>query len=147
MRMTSLSARAHPPTWHRLLIALFGVGAILVCLLALHGAVGNGNGGSGSVAPSPVAPQFIQQAAAPAVDRDVSLSGGEECSLACAPAHEMIAMACMLVLLITGVLLAAHLLLTHWKIYPHILGSLAVRVATLAPPAPPSLHLLSISRT
>jgi hypothetical protein len=67
--------------------------------------------------------------------------------VACAPTYEVVAMACVLALLVTVVLLTAHMIVTSRTFLRQILVALAAKAAALAPPAPPSLYVLSISRT
>ncbi len=144
--MTSVTTPAHPRVWRRLVIGLLGVVALLICLLAMNHGAGDNTSGSGKVASAQTA-QFAEQVTAPALDRGVSPLSGEKCGGACAPAHEVVAVACMLVLLVTVVLLTAGLILTRRTLLRQVLVALAARAAALAPPAPPSLHFLSISRT
>jgi hypothetical protein len=66
----------------------------------------------------------------------------------CGPiGHDMLTMICVLALLITVVLLTLHLILLRWEELRRFVSGLAVKAAALAPLQPPSLHILSISRT
>ena len=143
--MTSLTPRAHPRVWRRLVTGLLGVAAILVCLLAMnHGSVSEVSG-SGTTAAAAQGAQSAEQVV-PALDRDVTPPAGERCGVACAP-HQAVTAACILLLLVTMLVLAASLNLTRRTLLRQVLGALAARATALAPPAPPSLYLLSISRT
>ena len=74
-------------------------------------------------------------------------SPAEDCGGFCGPSHDMLGMICVLALLVTVVLLSLHLILIRWEELRRIVTTLAANAAALAPPAPPSLHVLSISRT
>ena len=144
--MASMTTPTHPRVWRRLAIGVLGVAALLICLLAMNHGASDNIGGSGKVA----AAQSVQSAEkvmTPALDRGVALLSGEQCGGACGPANELVAVACMLVLLVTVVLLATDLIMTRRTFLRQVLVTLAAKAATLAPPAPPSLHVLSISRT
>ncbi|GHF12721.1 hypothetical protein GCM10011600_11880 [Pseudolysinimonas yzui] len=145
--MTSLTADVHPRAWRRLAIGLLGVAAILVCLLAMQEGTIKDASGSGSVAAATQALPSAEQVIAPAMDRSMTVPDGERCGVVCAPTHEVVAGACVLALLVAVALLATDLLVTRWRFLRQVLVSLAARAAALAPPTPPSLHLLSISRT
>ena len=141
--MTSVTTSAPSRVWRRLAIGLLGVAALLICLLA---SAGNTTSGSGNVAAAQTT-QSAEQVMTPAVSLAMPSLSDERCGEACAPVHEVIAVACMLVLLVTVVLLAADLILTRRTLLRQVLVALAAKAAALAPPAPPSLHVLSISRT
>ena len=143
--MASMNTPTHPRVWRRLAIGVLGVAALLICLLAMNHGAGDNIGGSGKVA----AAQSVQSAEkvmTPVPDRGVALLSGEQCGGMCAP-NEVVAVACMLVLLVTVVLLATDLIMTRRTFLRQVLVTLAAKAAALAPPAPPSLHVLSISRT
>ena len=144
--MASMTTPSRPRVWRRLAIGVLGVAALLICLLAMNHGTGDNMSGSGKVAAAQTA-QSTEQVMTPALDRGVTPLSGEQCGGACAPAHEVVAVACMLVLLVTVVLLAADLILTRRIFLRQILVTLVAKAATLAPPAPPSLYVLSISRT
>jgi len=59
----------------------------------------------------------------------------------------MLGILCVLALLAGVILFALHPALTGWPTLTRILRPLRLTVAALAPPNPPSLHVLSISRT
>ena len=71
----------------------------------------------------------------------------EDCGGMCGPGHEMLGMICGLALLITVVLITLQLILTGWQPLKRMAVAIAATAAALAPLPPPSLHVLSISRT
>ena len=140
------SVTAHPHAWRRLALGLLGVAALLVCLLAMnHGTVKEASGSVQVAAAAQTAPSAAQ--IAPVMDRGATAPSGERCDAVCAPAHEMVAVACMLVLLVAVAFLATDLIVTRWNFILRVLVALVAQAAALAPPTPPSLQLLSISRT
>lgn len=145
--MTSLTANMHPRAWRRLATGLLGVTAILICLLAMQGGAIKEASGSGSVAVATQTAPSAEQVIAPAMARGMTVPDGERCGVVCAPTHEVLAGACVLALLVTAVLFATDLFLTRWSVLRQVLATLGARATALAPPTPPSLHLLSISRT
>jgi phosphate/sulfate permease len=147
VRMTSVTSRAPHRAWRRLVIGLLGVAALLVCLLAMNHGAGDIASGPGKVAAAVQTAQSPEQVMTSALNRGATPLSSERCGVACAPQHEVVAVACMLVLLATAILFAADLILTRRIFLRQILLALAAKVATLAPPAPPSLYVLSISRT
>ncbi|WP_294178675.1 hypothetical protein [uncultured Schumannella sp.] len=142
--MTSVTSRAPHRAWRRLVIGLVGVAALLVCLLAMNHGAGVSASGPGKVAAVQTV-QSPEQVMTSVLNRGATPLSSEGCGVACAP-HEVVAVACMLVLLVTVVLLAADLILTRRIFLRQILVTLVAKAATLAPPAPPSLYVLSISR-
>ena len=133
----------------RLLIALLAVPAILVGLLAMHVLTTTGMGDTSASAATPAhhmgeASLVANESAAgnPAMP-----SPAEDCGGLCGPGHDMLGMICVLALLVTVVLLALHLILIRWEELWRVITTLTAKAAALAPPAPPSLHVLSISRT
>lgn len=71
----------------------------------------------------------------------------DDCGGVCMPSHDMLGIFCVLALLAGVILFALHPALTGWPTLTRILRPLRLTVAALAPPNPPSLHVLSISRT
>ena len=59
----------------------------------------------------------------------------------------MLGTACILALLLTALLLTVHLTVLRWGFPRAVANAIMARVAALAPPHPPSLLVLSISRT
>lgn len=146
-----MSSRAASSTsfltgWKRLLIVLLAVPAILVGLVAMHflstsnaAHPADGHGVSHiSVASTDVG------ADANLVSHPAELSG---CDGMCGTEHDMLGMACVLALLFTSLILAVHRTLLRWDSLAHGARAILARVSALAPPEPPSLLVLSISRT
>ncbi|MDN4599328.1 DUF6153 family protein [Leifsonia sp. NPDC014704] len=75
--------------------------------------------------------------------------GVGDCNGMCEPGHTMANMACLLALLILTLILTLRVITTRSGNALHrlIAALTATLPAVLAPPAPPSLHVLSISRT
>lgn len=155
MRTTTLLANLRHFPWRRLLIALFAVPAILVGLLAVHVLADSGMTEASaphasSTHPGDAAPaQSPEHAMVPAVSTNNS---GSDCGGECGPSHDMpshdtLSMICVLALLISVLLLIPPLILTRWEQLRRDILALITKAAALAPPTPPSLHVLSISRT
>jgi len=132
--------------WKRLAIVLIAIPAILVGILAMHfltmsnaahpvdaHGLSHMTTASGEVA---VTEAVHAPSAAPS-----------DCDGMCGTEHDMIGMACVLALLFTALLLVVHLILLRWDSLKMLATSILARVSALAPPEPPSLLVLSISRT
>lgn len=141
-----VSVTAHLHAWRRVAFGIVGVAAVLVCLLAMSHGTLTGARGSVDVAPAPQALPVVQQLS-PATDAGGTAPSGERCGALCLPAHQMAATTCTLVLLAALALLAIDLIVTRRNSIRGFLVALIAQAAALAPPAPPSLHVLSISRT
>ncbi len=149
-----LPARLRNSRGRRLAIALFAVPAILVGLLAMHVLI---TGGMSDAGASPASPNHHASEAAIVASGDAGMAMGdpspdapapaEGCGGLCGPGHDMLGMICVLALLVTVVLLSLHLILIRWEAVQRVVAALVAKAAALAPPAPPSLHVLSISRT
>lgn len=74
-------------------------------------------------------------------------TSAEDCDGICGTSHDMLGMMCVLGLLVSVVLLVLHLIVIRWAELLRPLSGLVAKAATLAPPEPPSLYVLSISRT
>lgn len=144
MRTTTLFTHLRNFPSRRLVIALFAVPAILLGLLAMH-VLANG-GMTEASSPHASSPAHSpEQSMAMAVSSDSqspAYCGGE-----CGPNHNMLSMICVLALLISVLLLVPPLILTRWQELRRDILALIAKTAALAPPDPPSLHALSISRT
>ena len=72
-----------------------------------------------------------------------------DCNGMCDSGHNMTAMVCLLALLITTLILIVRVVIARWgTTLRRLVGDLAeALLATRAPPSPPSLLTLSISRT
>lgn len=142
--MVSVTARPH--AWRRMTLALVGVAAILVCLLAMsHGTVTPAGGSPGAKA-APTSTAFAEQLL-PTADPGGAAPTAEQCGATCLPADGMVATACILVLLAAVAVAAVDLLATRWSSVRGFLVALTAHAGALVPPAPPSLHILSVSRT
>jgi len=145
MTMTSARAALRPKTMtaRTVLLPLFAVAALLLGLLAMHSL--NLDSAHASM---PAAGTAHTEAHLTMPATTGEHTGG--CSNDCAPEHSMLTMACVLALLVGSVLLGAAVIRTirstptRWLL-THIEG--LPSLAALAPPKPPSLLVLSISRT
>jgi hypothetical protein len=123
--------------------ALLAVPAILVGILAMHFLAGLPNGGGQAHAMSASAPAVAEHMSTEAVP-PVS----DSCSAQCGPAHEMTAMACLLLALLVAAVLLAGAMGSTGALSPRmLLARVGAATGGLAPPRPPSLLVLSISRT
>jgi len=133
-----------------LALALFAVPAILIGLLAMH--VLTNDGMTETVSQATSAHTAAAPAHSPGEGAAASMGTrtpvpAEDCEAVCMPSHDMLGMICVLALLVTLVLFALRLILIRWEELRQALLGLAARAVALAPPTPPSLHVLSISRT
>lgn len=134
------------PGLARWAFVLLAVPAVVAGMLAMHFL-------TGLSAPSESAHRMnsatVVASAPHAMGEADTVAAAEDCSAECAPTHEMTAMAClMLVLLVVFVLLASSTGgLLGWVSPRVVLARISVALAALAPPDPPSLTALSISRT
>lgn len=128
----------------RLLIAVFAVPAILIGLLAMHVLTTAGTGDSSASAA--MATHHMSDTTLMSEAPGAPSPAGD-CGGFCGPSHDMLGMICVLALLVTVVLLSLHLILIRWEELRRVVTDLAAKAAALAPPAPPSLHVLSVSRT
>jgi len=134
--------------WNRLALALVAIPALLIGLLAMHVL-------DGATSKSPVhsatnvamhSTSVMAMADQKGMPADVGSVASESCDNSCPPAHDMDAMACVLALLVTAVLLWIRPSAVRW--HPLRLAKAAViGHAGLAPPRPPSLYVLSVCRT
>lgn len=148
MRGLSAPSASSLSGWKRLALVLLAVPAILVGLLAMHVL---------TTGPShaPAAHSAEDHEHAPLIMGELAATsalGGPtfdatDCGGDCGPEHDMLGMACVLALLLTALLLTVHLTLLRWGTARAIASTIMGRIAALAPPRPPSLLVLSISRT
>jgi hypothetical protein len=152
---------AHPATspegrlpWARILMVLLGVPAIVIGLLAMHALTtdtGGGNGAARVVTAAAAMPAMSAPVSAgvhlAAMVASVGTPASGMCSGLCAPDHEMLGSACVLALLVTVLLFTLHLVLASRKEPRRNVLAVVASTGLLAAVAPPSLHLLSISRT
>jgi hypothetical protein len=140
----TLFARLRRSPKQRLAILLFAVPAIVIGLLAMH--VLTASPGGESV--EPVSHHLIAStttSAAHSGDNGSAPTG--DCAEPCGPTHDMVGMICALALLATVVFVMVALVLIRWAELRRLVNALAIKAAALAPPTPPSLLVLSISRT
>lgn len=138
----------------RLAIALFAVPAILVGVLAMNLLTATGMSDHGTN-PASAAHQASDTAFVHVVSADAAMLApipsapalAEVCGALCGPSHVMFEMVCVLALLVTVVLFTVRLIPTGGQPLKRVLSALVAKAASLAPPPPPSLHVLSISRT
>lgn len=145
----ALLARLRGTRGWRLLIVLAAVPAILIGLLAMHVLTTAGTGdtsASATMATHDMSDTTLMSEE-PGATNPTAPSPAGDCGGFCGPSHDMLGMICVLALLVTVVLLSLHLILIRWEELRRIVTTLAANAAALAPPAPPSLHVLSISRT
>lgn len=147
-----LLTRLRSSPWRRLAIALFAVPAILIGLLAMHVLVTGSMSESGASHPMGALMADTAQVhdsdagVIPAMSPNRPGPAGD-CGGLCMPSHDMLGMICVLALLVTVVLLTLHLVLVRWEELRRIVATLTAKAAALVRSAPPSLHVLSISRT
>ena len=139
--MVTLSAQPNPG-WRRYAIALLAVPAILVGLLAMHFLASESHSpGAHSVSMS------AADSVAPAVAHDDMPTPAVAHDPMPAPTDEMLGMACVLALLVSAVLLVLHVFRVQYRAARASLWAHLTRPFALPAPAPPSLHVLCISRT
>jgi quinol-cytochrome oxidoreductase complex cytochrome b subunit len=129
-----------------LALALLAVPAILIGLLAMH-FVTTGNMSEANPSQSSVS------MAAPA-SSDLTMGASSPTSTivhdfvgASMPSHDMLGVMCILALVAGVIFLGMPLLGSGWAHLRRILTAVQLTAGALAPPTPPSLHVLSISRT
>jgi hypothetical protein len=150
------------PSWLRVAITALGAAALLVGLLAMHVVMSGGHAHSVETASSSgaltdhdtheldamaTAPTLTALHAMAALPAAVLGAAADPCDGTCPPAHTVIAMTCIIALLISVLVLVVAVIVRRWVRLSHGIRSLASRVAGLAFPDPPSLLVLSISRT
>jgi Family of unknown function (DUF6153) len=142
------------PSWLRVAITALGAAALLVGLLATHVVISGGHSGHAHSADSsasstvPTADHTAHELHAMAALPAAMLgAAADPCDGTCPPAHTVIAMTCIIALLISVLVLVVAVIVRRWVRLSHGIRSLASRVAGLAFPDPPSLLVLSISRT
>ncbi len=137
--------------WRRMLLVLLAVSAILSGLLAMHGLTTSSvDRAHASLTANDQAANTVMHGSGnviPAAMNSRSPSSAQNCDGGCGPNQEMLGMACVLALLFTVLLFALHPALSRREKIRRNVSALAAKVSALAPPTPPSLHCLSISRT
>ncbi len=138
MRILPTQSASALSGWKRLAIILLAVPAILIGLLAMHVLTIGASHAHESA--SHVSMPVGESATAHQLE-------ASNCDGLCGPEHDLLGMACILALLTTALLLTVHLTLSRWGSLPAVAIRIMARIAALAPPQPPSLLVLSISRT
>jgi len=127
--------------------ALLAVPALLAGILAMHFITDLSATGNRADVSSAATPAAAMAAVYPVYDPASPLVA-DGCSTQCAPVHEMIAMACLLLLLLAPLLFLGSARGRSGWIFPRALpASTRAALATLAVPQAISLTSLSISRT
>ncbi|CAN5212015.1 hypothetical protein BH11ACT2_BH11ACT2_01660 [soil metagenome] len=147
---TALLSRLRSSFSHRWFVVVFAVPAILIGLLAMHVLTAGSMNEAPMASPSIVSVAHHSDAAATPAGMGTAPSlekSAGDCGGPCMPSHDMFNMLCVLALLATVILFAARLLLSSWPVLMSVLSKLHRKAVSLAPPLPPSLHVLSISRT
>lgn len=157
MKAVTLLTHLRSSPSRRLVIALFAVPTILLGLLAMH-VLANGGMSQASASLTSIT-QTSDGASAQSPESSMAFSVGsdrpspaDDCGGGCGPSHdmpshEMLGMICVLALLISVLLLMPPLILSRWDQLQRALLAQITKAAAVAPPTPPSLHVLSISRT
>lgn len=140
---STLFRRARSTALRRVIVALIAVPTVLVGLLAMHVLAASGDpvGQHADMSLALVMPQMTESVP--------PISSASGCDQFCGPNHDMGAMACILALLLTALTVAALLAFQGWSSVTAALAAIAALTARprgLAPPLPPSLEFLSISR-
>lgn len=132
--------------WRTLIFSLAAIGAILVGLIAMHSFTFEG-GHSGHAAASAVTESLDHHVTASAAETTMAdqTAGPAGCDGECE--HSMTVMACILALMVTLIVLGASRATLISAGIRRVLSPVLELKATLAPAVPPSLHVLSISRT
>lgn len=128
--------------WQRVAFGLLAVPTILVGLLAMH---------TLTVSHVTRASDIHVAAMVDGESHNESVSAPTKqpigCGGLCAGDHDMLSTACILALLVSVLIVTIQLLFVRWRMLRVVALRFLESLATLAPPVPPSLHALSISRT
>lgn len=143
-------------TIRRSLTLLIAVAAIVTGILGMHALLGGtGNAASAHAVQSlsVVGDSHIAELTASGHDGVVTFAASApsavtDCAAgACAPGHNMAAMLCLVALLAAALLLAPAIDRSCTTIFHAIVARTRELISLVAPISPPSLHVLSISRT
>lgn len=156
MRSSIALARLRRSPRRRPAVALFAIPAVLIGLLAMHVLTTDGMSQPGAAAVS-ITQHATEAAPNPADSTAMAMRAvgapapaplpAADCCGQRGPSHTMLGTACVLALLVTPVLLTPHLVLASWQPLRRVIPALVAKVAALVSPLPPSLDVLSISRT
>lgn len=141
----------------RVIVLLLAVTGILIGLLAMHTFTAGPSGPSlhqaAEISQELSGTGIVEHAALP-TEASMAPVGAHgmvppDCNGMCDSEHNMAGMVCLLALLITTLILIVRVVIARWAItLRRLVGDLAEDLfATRAPPSPPSLLTLSISRT
>ncbi len=130
-----------------MLLVFFGIAAILVGLLAMHALTSDTSVGRSAQTSDSSMLTMAGTAVALAESASSGMSVSNGCTGACDLGHEMLGSACVLALLITVLLFTLHLFVVSRPEARRVVQALVAKASALVPPAPPSLEVLSISRT
>lgn len=132
--------------WHRIAVLVLGVAAIVVGLLAMHVITATS---SDHTSHHTAATTHEHGGTIAMTDPSPTGAATTDCNSTCESGHNMASMACLLALLITTLILSVRVIINRWgsDLYRLIAALSAALPAALAPPSPPSLLTLSISRT
>ena len=131
--------------WRRYGFGLLAVPAILLGMISMH-FLASESFSSDTHAVSVSAAAAAAASVAPVVPHVETLRF-EGCTEMCGPVNDMLGMACVLALLVSAVLLVFHVFRFQFRTARAALLVNIARISALSLPAPPSLHVLSISRT
>lgn len=142
----------------RIVVLLLAVTGIVVGLLAMHTltTVTGDHGAHHTVTTThddsgiaAAGATMTHRAAMVGDDETGMFHGASDCNGTCQSGHNMANMVCLLALLVLTLVMTLRVIFTRWGNDLHrLIAALAAALpATLAPPSPPSLHVLSISRT
>lgn len=146
--MTGQAASAMSRDHRRgIILALLAVPAILFGLLAMHGLTAASMSGSQTAMAITDQATHVVGNFTPATMTSGLPSQAQNCDGGCGPSQEMLGMACVIALLFTVLIFALRPALSQREEIRHTISAIAAKVLALAPPSPPSLHYLSISRT
>lgn len=125
----------------RLSMVLIAIPVILIGLVAMHFLASESVKpadafASASIAAPAVSPDSLQNTTVPA-----------GCAEQCSPLDSTLGIACVLALLVSVTLLVLHILRFRLRSAGTLRRLRISLVAILSPPTPPSLHVLSVSRT
>ncbi|MDN4613168.1 DUF6153 family protein [Leifsonia sp. F6_8S_P_1B] len=143
----------------RIVVLLLAVTGIVVGLLAMHtlttvagdhtthhatAAATHDHAAVASTATAAVHPAAIADNAMTGMPGPTS-----DCNGTCDSGHNMANMVCLLALLVLTLVVTLRVIFTRWgnDLHRLVAALTAALPAVLAPPSPPSLHILSISRT
>ena len=130
--------------WYRIAVLVLGVTAIVVGLLAMHVIATSSDHTGHHIA------AMTHEHGDRTAMTDMSPTGAAtaDCNGSCESGHNMAGMVCLLALLMTTIILTVRVISRWGRDLHRLIAALSAALpAALAPPSPPSLLALSISRT